>query len=81
MTTKNQPAPGDVLITIEDGNYLLSIVPNSARLRFGTLERAVAIALKWTETNHNSSVWQEQDGRTTQLPIPPADLRAKSTGS
>ena len=55
-----QPSPGDVLITVKLGVYLVSVVPNPPRLRFKQWLDALAIATDCARTNH-CSVWRLKD--------------------
>jgi hypothetical protein len=61
-----KPSPGDVLITVQLGQYLVSIVPHPPRLRFKEWADAVAIAMDWATVNY-CSVWRWKDDDVTML--------------
>lgn len=62
----DSPANGDVLITIEGGRHLLSIVPHPHRLAMNEYDLAFQIANKWAEANH-VSVWRQAEGVFTKV--------------
>jgi hypothetical protein len=68
----DRPSTGDVLITRENGRYLLSIIPHPHKLTLGNLSPALEIALKWAEVNQ-VTVWQMVDGVTSKVPAKRAD--------
>ena len=76
-----QPSPGDVLITVELGLYLVSVVPHPPRLRFKEWVDAFAIAMDWAKLNH-CSVWRLKDDEVRQLhdknPLPMIRPRTSS---
>ena len=75
-----QPSPGDVLITVELGQFLVSVVPHPHRLRFKKLADALAIAMDWAKAKH-CGVWRLEDGEFRLLhdKNPPPMLRARAS--
>jgi hypothetical protein len=61
-----QPSPGDVLITSEHGNYLVSVIPHPHRLSFTELSQALEIAAQWASVN-GTHVWRVTDGEPRML--------------
>ena len=61
-----QPSPGDVLITVKLGVYLVSIVPNPPRLRFKEWADALAIATDCARANH-CGVWRLKENEVSLL--------------
>ena len=69
MTTPehpNQPAPGDVLITTDNGVHLISVVPYADRVSFTQLSHAVDVAERWAEVNR-AKVWRKANGQITNV--------------
>jgi hypothetical protein len=62
---RDQPTDGDVLITIETGRYLLSIVPHPHTLCVSHFDAAIEIARRWAR-EHDASVWRH-DGEMVRL--------------
>jgi hypothetical protein len=62
----DRPTDGDVLITTNDGNHLVSVVPHPHRLSFGSLNHAVQLARKWAHTN-GVAVWHATDGELVKV--------------
>ena len=62
------PLHGDVLITAEDGRYLLSVVPNPHRLSLSEFSTALQIARRMADAN-NASVWRASNGVLTRVPF------------
>jgi len=62
---ENGPTDGDVLITIEAGRYLVSIVPHPHKLAVSRFDAAFEIAKRWAR-EHDVNVWH-QDGEMIRL--------------
>jgi hypothetical protein len=62
----DEPSPGDLLISTEEGVHFLSVVPREHCLRFRHLPHAINMALNWANAN-GSEVWRKTDGRTFRL--------------
>jgi hypothetical protein len=62
---RDGPSDGDVLITIEAGRYLLSIVPHPHKLSLSHFDAAVEIAKRWAR-EHEVTVWRVED---TPIPL------------
>jgi hypothetical protein len=63
-----QPSPGDVLITSEHGNHLVSVVPHPHRLSFTEFSQALEIAAQWASIN-GTHVWRVTDGEPHMRPL------------
>lgn len=74
-----QPSPGDVLITSEHGNHLLSVVPHPHRLSFTELSQALEIAAQWASAN-GTHVWRVTDGETRMLRLDGSNAVSMSIG-
>jgi hypothetical protein len=61
----DEPTNGDILITIEAGRCLLSIVPHPHKLSMAEFDAALEIAQRWAR-EHGVNVWR-LDGNFVRL--------------